>query len=247
MKCVILAGGVGSRLFEETIAKPKALVKIGPYPIILHLILNLSKYNTNTFLICCGHKGDQIINFFKRYKISNDTYLLPKNIKKKIFFLKTGINSGTEGRLYKTKKFIKKDEDFLICYTDALSNINFKQMMSQHKKNNKILTMTVTRPKERYGIAVIKSNNLISFNEKKNEQKNYKYWINAGFFVAKHKIFKYFKNKKNYFEKEPLDKLIKINQVKVYKHLGEWKSVDTYKDLLTLKKAWRINSFWKNW
>ena len=247
MKCVILAGGVGSRLFEETITKPKALVKIGPYPIILHLILNLSKYKINTFLICCGYKGDQIIKFFKKYKLANDEYLLPKNIKKKILFLRTGISSGTEGRLKKTKKFFNKKDNFLICYTDALSNINIKKIFSQHKKNNKILTMTVTRPKERYGIAVIKSNNLISFNEKKNEQKNYKYWINAGFFVAKYQIFQYLKIKNNYFEKKPLDKLIKNNQVKVYKHLGEWESVDTYKDLLSLKKAWKTNFFWKNW
>ena len=127
MKCVILAGGVGSRLFEETIAKPKALVKIGPYPIILHLILNLSKYNVETFLICCGYKGEQIIKFFEKYKLSNNEYLLPKNTKIRIIFLKTGINTGTEGRLIKTKKFIRNNESFLICYTDALSNINFKK------------------------------------------------------------------------------------------------------------------------
>ena len=105
--------------------------------------------------------------------------------------------------------------------------------------------MTVTRPKERYGIAVIKTNNLISFNENKNKQKNYKYWINAGFFVAQYKIFQYLKINKNYFEKKPMDKLIKRKQVKVYRHLEEWSSVDTYKDLINLKKLGNLTLFGK--
>ena len=252
-KCVILAGGVGSRLFEETKIKPKPLVEIGKKPIILHIINYIKKFQVNEFIICLGYKGNLLKKYFlnyaqkKKIKISvnkDKIIFLNKSLSGvKINFIKTGIKTGTGGRILKLKNKFKKDEDFLLVYGDGLYNLNLNKLIKQHSRTKKIVTMTITRPKNRFGLAHCKGNNLLSFNEKKTTNKDNN-WINAGIFVINSRILKYIKDSSTFFEHEPIQKLIKLRQIKVFKHNGFWACMDTLKDKIELNKIYKLNPPW---
>jgi len=252
-KCVILAGGVGSRLFEETKVKPKPLVEIGNEPIILHIINYIKKFEIDEFFICLGYKGNLIANFFLEYVIrkkikfikdKNSITFLNKNDKNlKIYFIKTGIKTGTGGRILKLKSKFTNKENFLVVYGDGIYNIKINKLINQHLTTKKIVTMTITRPKNRFGLAYCLGNNLINFNEKKTTDKNNN-WINAGVFAVNYKIFKYIKNYSVFFENQPIQKLIKKKEIKVFKHYGFWACMDTIKDKIELNKIFKSNAPW---
>ncbi len=236
MQVVILAGGFGSRLSEETNIVPKALVKIGNKPIIIHLMKYYKSYGYKNFIICLGYKGNLIRNFFLREK--NKNYL--KNIDVKL--IDTGQNSYTGERVKRIQNYIKGD--FFLTYCDGLSNINLDKTLKIFKKSKKIGLVSTINPRSRFGVLSIdKKNNVLKFDEK---SKNLNTWINAGFFIFKKDIFKYIIGKNPIFERTPLKNLSSKRQLIAYKHKGFWHCMDTLKDKIVLTKIWNTNKIpWK--
>ena len=228
MQVVILAGGLGSRLSEETKVIPKALVKIGKKPIILHLINYYQSFGYNDFIICLGYKGNLINDFFSKEK--NKKYFKDSNIK----LIKTGQKSFTGERIRRIKKYIKGD--FFLTYCDGLSDIDLNKTLNLFKKSKKIGLVSSINPRSRFGVLSIdKKNNVLSFNEK---DKNLNTWINAGFFIFSKSIFRFIKGRNPIFERKPLYDLTKKNQLVAYKHKGFWQCMDTLKDKMILNKIW---------
>ena len=234
MKVVILCGGLGTRLSEETSVKPKPMVKIGNKPILQHIINFYSKYGYREFILALGYKGYYIKNYFKK-----------KTDKKiKIELVNTGKNTLTGGRLLRLKKFFKKDEDFMLTYGDGISNQNITKLRNFHNKRKKIATMTVVRPPIRFGEVKLKKNLIISFKEKPQSSDS---WINGGFFVFNSKIFDYIKNDKTMLEKEPLEILQKKRELMAFKHEGFWQCMDTLREKNYLNTLYKENKLkWLN-
>ena len=232
MKVVILAGGKGTRLAEETAIKPKPMVIIGTKPIISHIIEIYNKYGFNNFYIAAGYKHKIIEKFFRK-KI---------NKKINITVINTGNETQTGGRLHKLKKFLK-DEKFMLTYGDGLSSINIKKLLNFHKKKNKMVTMTIVRPPARWGIVKTIGNRVKSFEEKNINNEG---WINGGFMVIEPAIFEKYNFKNNtIFEKDILTTIAKKRQLNAYKHYGFWQCMDTLRDKMTLEKLNKKNAPWK--
>lgn len=222
MKVIILAGGYGTRLSEYTKTIPKPMVKIAGKPILVRIMEHYSNYGIKDFIIALGYKGQIIKKFFKKY--NNHDW----NIK----LIDTGKNTMTGGRLKRLEKIIN-GETFMMTYGDGLSNINVKKLLNFHKKHKKISTMTVVRPPARFGYVKLKGNTISYFKEKSSLNEG---WINGGFFVLNSKIFKYIKNDETFFEKEPLEKVCKIRELRAFKHHGYWQCMDTKRDKELLEK-----------
>ena len=250
MKVVILAGGYGSRLEEETKYKPKPLVDICGTPILYHIMKIYMKYGFSDFIICCGYKGNLIKSYFnKLIKKKNRNIKVKRNIfeltikNKKSFsvtLVNTGKNTMTGGRVKRIEKFINED-CFFLTYGDGLANINLKKLLKFHKNHKKIATITSVQPPNRYGILDIdfkKKNKVFSFNEK---PKNKNYYINGGFFVLSKKIFKFIKNDATIFEKEPLKFLVKKKELHSYYHKNFWQCMDSMRDKKILEDLCRKN------
>lgn len=237
MKLVILAGGRGTRLSEETSIKPKPLVEIGGMPIIWHIMKLYSKHGINDFIICLGYKGYLIKEFFSNYSLhTSDITINTKKNKitthKKdtenwnITLVNTGENTMTGGRILKIKNYV--DDEFCLTYGDGLSDVNIKELIKFHKKHKKNATVTVVKPNARFGsVKIDKNNKISSFMEKNNEQVQ---WVNGGFFVLNKKIFKYLKNDNTIWEQEPLKKLTAQNQLMAFKHNKFWQPMDTIRE-----------------
>jgi glucose-1-phosphate cytidylyltransferase len=255
MQTVILAGGFGTRLSEETKIIPKPMIEIGNKPILWHIMKIYSHYGYNDFIICGGYKQDYIKEYFKNYFIKNSdvSFDLKNNSVKihrkqnedwKITIVDTGITSNTGGRLKKIQKFIKND-NFFLTYGDGLSDVNISKLLNFHLKNKKLATLTAVRPEARYGILEIKNNLVKKFNEKPTSKDS---WINGGFFVLNKKIFKFIKNYKSIWEQEPLKKITNTQNLCAYKHLGFWQSMDTLREKKILERLWsKKNPPWKIW
>ena len=225
MKLIILAGGYGTRLAEETVLKPKPLVKIGNKPIIWHIMKIYSFFGINDFIICLGYKGHILKKELSKYK---------KNEKWKVEFVNTGLNTMTGGRLKRVKKFIKNDKNFCLTYGDGLCDVDIKKLINFHIKKNKITTVTAVQQKNRYGVLIIDKSSKIQLIKEKPAE-----YINGGFFVLSNKIFKYLKNDKTIFEKDCLPKLVKNKQLMAYKHNGFWACMDTMREKKELNKIWK--------
>ncbi len=215
MKVVILAGGLGTRLSEYTKTIPKPMVKIANKPIIYHIMKLYAKYGFKDFYIALGYKGDVISNFFKNNKTSWNVTLV-----------KTGLKTMTGGRLKRLQKYLNKDT-FMMTYGDGVSNVNLKKLLSFHKKNKKIATLTAVRPPARFGNIKLLGNKVKYFKEKSRLDEG---WINGGFFVIEPEFFKFILNDQTYLEKEPLEKITKKNQLAAFKHNGFWQCMDTKRD-----------------
>ena len=234
MKLVILAGGYGTRLAEETKVKPKPLVKIGNKPIVWHLLKIYSYYGINDFIICLGYKGDLLIKELNQISKKEDW---------KIKYVKTGLKTMTGGRIKKIQKFIGDDENFCLSYGDGLSDVNIKKLIKFHLKNKKIATLTAVKYKNPKGILIFGNQNKI----KKIKEKPLEY-INGGFFVLSKKIFKFLKNSKTIFERDCLPKLAHNNELMAFKHKGFWGCMDTLREKKELNKIYRSkNKAWKVW
>lgn len=231
---VILAGGLGTRLAEETKKKPKPMVEIGGKPILWHIIKHYEHYGFKNIIICSGYKGAMIKNFFK------------KNIFKdiKINVIDTGLNSLTARRLIKIKKILP--ENFCLTYGDAVADINIKKLVKFHFDKNSIFTISGVIPVSKYGsIKYDRGNKIIKFMEKSDFIDNF---VSGGYFVLNKKIFKFINNKKNLMlEKEPMTKIAKTGKMYIYKHYGFWQCMDTLRDKLYLEDLWKKNSRWKIW
>tara|TARA_Y100000590_G_scaffold453621_1_gene599018 strand:- start:1363 stop:2130 length:768 start_codon:yes stop_codon:yes gene_type:complete len=255
MKVVLLAGGLGSRLSEETIARPKPLIEIGQYPILWHIMKIYSHYGLNDFIICCGYKGYLIKEFFANYILhTRDVEIDVKNNKIKIIsgskkidnwkitLVDTGPETQTGGRLKRVKKYI--NNTFCLTYGDGLANINIKDLLKFHKKKKTIATMTVVNPPGRFGTALIENDIVKSFDEKPVSEKG---WINGGFFVFEPDIFSFIRNDAESLEGFPLKTLSKKNQLSSFKHKKFWQPMDTLRDKKLLENLWETKAPWKIW
>ena len=232
LKVVILCGGKGTRIVEETTKKPKPMIKIGNKPILVHIIDIFKHYGFNDFILASGYKREIIVKYFKNYK-------KPTNIK----VINTGKETMTGGRILRLQKLLKKEKHFLMTYGDGVSDINLNKLLKFHKKHKKIATVTAVHPPVRFGELKIKGSKVSKFEEKPQAKAG---WINGGFFVLSNKIFRYIKKDSTIFEREPLEKLSKENQLMAYKHDKFWQCMDTLRDKIMLNSLWnRKKAPWK--
>ena len=256
MKAVILAGGFGTRLSEETDVKPKPMVEIGGKPILWHIMKMYSSHGINEFIILLGYKGYVIKEYFSNYFLhqSNVTIdLINNNLEVhnhecepwKITLLETGANTMTGGRVRRAKEYIG-NEEFLLTYGDGVSDVDIKKSIQYHRKQNKIITMTAVQPAGRYGALNIEESGVVThFKEK---PKGDGAWINGGFFVCDPKVIDYIDDDSTIFEQDPLNRLADENQLVAFKHDGFWESMDTLRDKTNLCSLWDQNCApWKQW
>ncbi len=256
MKVVILAGGLGTRLSEETILKPKPMVEIGGKPILWHIMKIYSSHGFNDFVICLGYKGYVIKEYFANYFLhqSNVTFDVKNNTMQihdsqaepwKVTLVDTGINTMTGGRIKRIKNYID-NQPFLLTYGDGVGNIDIKKLVDFHHENEKLLTVTAVQPSGRFGALQIEKNlQVSSFLEKPQGDGA---WINGGFFVCQPEVIDYLGDDSTVFEKEPLENLAKDTQMMAFKHQGFWKPMDTLRDKHELETMWDSNTApWKNW
>ena len=235
MKCIILAGGYGTRLAEETKIKPKPLVKIGNKPIIWHLMKIYSHYGITDFVICLGYKG---------FLLKKEINVLNSKENWNIKYVDTGLKTMTGGRIRRIKKYLnKEDKLFCLSYGDGLSDVNINKLIKFHKKNNKIATLTAVKYKNPKGVLEINLKSKITAIKEKPIE-----YINGGFFILSRDVFKYLKNDQTIFEKDCLPKLVNINQILAFKHHGFWGCMDTIREKDELNKIWKSNQrAWKVW
>lgn len=216
MKLVILAGGLGTRMPEYTKTIPKPMVKVNKLPILQHIINHYLKFGIKQFYIALGYKKEIIKKYFKNKKFNYEIHLID-----------TGLKTMTGGRIKRIKKFLKKNENFMVTYGDGISNVNIKKLYNLHKKNRSLVTLTAVRPPARFGALKILGNKVKYFKEKSKVDEG---WINGGFFVMNEKFINFITNDKTYLEREPLEKATKLNQLSAYKHSGFWQCIDTKRD-----------------
>jgi glucose-1-phosphate cytidylyltransferase len=257
MKVLILAGGMGTRLAEETNIIPKPMVEIGGHPILWHIMKIYSRYGYNDFIILLGYKGYIIKEYFANYFLhrSDVTFDLEKNQMTiheqhcepwKVTLIETGLNTMTGGRVLRAKKYVG-NEPFMLTYGDGVSDVNIKELVEFHKAHGKIATMTSVQPEGRFGALVSKSDGEItSFMEKPAGDGA---WINAGFFVLQPEVFDYIKEgDATIFERAPLEQLAKDGELYTYKHTNFWKCMDTLRDKQQLQEMWENGTAqWKGW
>jgi glucose-1-phosphate cytidylyltransferase len=257
MKAVILAGGLGTRLSEETHSRPKPMVEIGGMPILWHIMKIFDFYGINEFIICCGYKGFFIKEYFNNYHLrntdvtfdleNNSTSVL-RNTKENwsVTCVDTGDNTLTGGRLKQIKDFLEPDESFLFTYGDGVGNIDINSLVNFHKSHKKMATVTAVNPPGRFGILNIDEDDAVSqFNEKPDIGNS---WINGGFFVLEPSVIDYISGNDVSWEAEPLQNITKKNELYAYKHHGFWQPMDTIAEKKYLEELYASNSApWKVW
>lgn len=255
MKVVILAGGFGTRLSEETDIKPKPMVEIGGKPILWHIMKIYSAYGFNDFIICLGYKGYVIKEYFANYflHMSDVTIDLKNNqievhnVKAepwKVTLVDTGLNTMTGGRIKRVEDYIG-NETFMLTYGDGIGNINIRDLLEFHKTHGKYATLTGVQPSGRFGALDLEETQVKAFKEK---PKGDGAWINGGFFVLEPQIFEYIEGDETIWERDPLENLAKDRQLMAYKHTGFWKPMDTLRDKRELESLWQSeNPPWKVW
>ena len=256
MKTVILAGGLGTRISEESEFRPKHMVEIGGYPILWHIMKIYSYYGFNEFIVCAGYKQHMIKEFFANYVLKNSdvTFDFQGNEKIKVHsnhsenwkvtVVDTGLNSLTGLRLLKVQDYLKDDESFMLTYGDGVSNVNLKELVKFHENHKKICTVTATKPESRFGFLDLDGNQVNAFREKSDSDVGY---INSGFMVLNTNVFNYIHGDE-YFEAEPLQRLTSNKQVMAFKHDGFWHCMDTLRDKNRLESLWNTNKApWKLW
>ena len=254
MQAVILAGGLGTRLSEETSNKPKPMVEIGGKPILWHILKIYSSYNINQFIICCGYKGYVIKEYFANYFLHNNdvTLDLGKNSMEvhskksepwKITLIDTGEKTLTGGRLARVKEYI--NGTFCFTYGDGVSDINLKNLVKHHNDSGKKATLTAVRPPGRFGALEFERGKIISFKEKPDGDGS---WINGGFFVLEPSVIDLIDGDLCTWEQEPLKKLAQDGELNAFNHKGFWQPMDTLRDKNNLERLWAEGKApWKTW
>ncbi|OGT41133.1 MAG: glucose-1-phosphate cytidylyltransferase [Gammaproteobacteria bacterium RIFCSPHIGHO2_12_FULL_40_19] len=255
MKAVILAGGFGSRISEETGTIPKPMIAIGGMPILWHIMKIYSAYGINDFIICLGHKGHQIKNYFANYFLytSDVTFDIAQNTMTvhekhaetwKVTLVDTGETTMTGGRLKRVRSYLG-DDDFCFTYGDGLSDINIKKLIQFHKTHGKLATVTAVKPTGRFGAVEIEDHSVISFNEKPLGDGA---WINGGFFILSPKVIDLIRDDSINWEEKPMQQLVKAGQLEAYCHKGFWQPMDTLREKNLLESLWQTQQApWKIW
>ncbi|HEY1406861.1 MAG TPA: glucose-1-phosphate cytidylyltransferase [Spirochaetota bacterium] len=257
MKVVLLAGGLGTRISEETDLKPKPMVEIGGKPILWHIMKMYSSYGFNDFIICTGYKSYVVKEYFHHYymHLSDITIDMAKNELTyhnssaepwKVTLVDTGLNTMTGGRIARVKEYIG-NERFMVTYGDGVSDVNIKELVKDHEKSGKLATLTAVQTSGKFGALVIDdSQSIKSFQEKPRGDGA---WINGGFFVLEPGIFDYItEGDSTVWERAPLEGIAKSGQLNAFKHSGFWKPMDTLRDKIELEDMWVKGSApWKNW
>ena len=234
LKAVILAGGYGTRISEESHLKPKPMIEIGGMPLLWHIMKIYSHYGINEFVICCGYKGDMIKEYFSKFDFPLWNVQL----------VDTGLNTMTGGRIKRIQNHI--DGTFCVTYGDGVSDVNINDLILFHKEKKSLATLTAIHPLERFGVLELSGNNDVEFHEKHQGESS---WINGGFFVFEKEIFDYIKNgDSTTLERTPFETLAKEKKLTAFKHEGFWHPMDTLRDKKHLENLWTSNKApWKKW
>ena len=257
MKVVILAGGKGTRISEESVLRPKPMIEIGGMPILWHIMKIYSFYGFHEFIICCGYKGQMIKDYFIHYYMhqSDSTFALADQAVTvhenhaepwKVTLANTGLHTLTAGRILKIKDYIDEDE-FMLTYGDGVSDINIQKLLEFHHENGRIATITTTQPSGRFGALKIDAatNQVMGFKEKARADQA---WVNAGFMVLNRKIFDYLGDGSEMLETGPLEAVAEAGEMAAYKHEGFWSPMDTMRDKEYLEELWGSGKApWKIW
>ncbi len=256
MKAVILAGGRGSRISEETSVKPKPMIEIGDKPILWHIMKYYSAHGVNDFVVCCGYLGYVIKEYFANYFLHtsditfdlahNQTTIHHKRAEPwRVTLVDTGIETMTGGRLKRVRDYLEADEDFCFTYGDGLADVNIGAAIESHRKSGKLATVTAVQPPGRFGSLILSADGGVSgFREKPDDGG----WINGGFFVARPQIFDYIAGDETSWEREPLEDLVRDQQLNAFAHHGFFQPMDTLRDRLHLEELWENNRApWKIW
>lgn len=255
MQVVILAGGRGTRLAEETCNRPKPMVEIGGKPILWHIMNIYVHYGCRDFLIACGYKGELIKEYFHNYFIHNSDFVIdlrdsslkiinPSRIDWRIGVIDTGLETMTGGRILSLKRMIG-GETFMVSYGDSLGDVNVKALLAFHRSHRKLATVTAVRPPARFGELVLDGDKVGQFREKPQTEDG---WINGGFFVFEPGIFKYLTDDHTILERGPLENLAADGELMVFRHSGFWQPMDTLREKLYLESLWTNGRApWKVW
>ncbi len=255
MKVVILAGGFGTRLSEETVVKPKPMSEIGGKPILWHIMKMYSHHGFNEFVICLGYKGSVIKEFFMNYYLlQSDLHINMENnsIKVinnhvdpwKITLVDTGLNTMTGGRIKLIEDYVK-GEKFFLTYGDGVSDIDINELLTFHNSQNSYATLTAVQPPGRYGAFKLDSDKITSFREKPKDDSA---WVNGGFFVLEPEIFDYIEEESTIWERGPMEKLARDQKLSAFRHNGYWQSMDSLRDKKVLEQVWNgAKPPWKKW
>ena len=256
MKVVILAGGFGTRISEESYLKPKPMIEIGEMPILWHIMKHYSACGFNEFIICAGYKQHVIKEWFSNYFLhtsditfdftkGDDIIVHNKHSEPwKVTVVDTGLNTLTGGRIKRIQDYVE-NETFMMTFGDGVCDIDLNKLVEFHKLNSHYATMTAVKPEGRFGVLDIENNSVLSFREKSQDDMG---WINGGYMVLEPEVFKYIEGDQTIFEREPLETLAQEGQLDCYKHNGFWQCMDTMRDKQKLEELWNANKApWKNW
>ena len=256
MKAVILAGGLGTRISEETDNMPKPMIRIGGMPIIWHIMKHYSRYGVNDFIICCGYKGYVIKEYFSNYflHVSDMTFNMKDNEIKvhqkraepwNVTLVETGGNTMTGGRIKQIEKYVKDDDAFFLTYGDGVSNVNIKKLLEFHQEKGMLSTLTAVQPPGRFGVLGLNGDIVENFKEKPQDDSSR---INGGFFVLSPKVIGLIEGNKTVWEQEPMNTLANSGELAAFKHDGFWQPMDTLRDMNYLQKLWNDDlAPWKTW
>jgi glucose-1-phosphate cytidylyltransferase len=255
MKVVILAGGKGTRLAEETIVRPKPMVEIGGKPILHHIMRIYAAHGFREFLVACGYKGEMIKEYFHNFPVRNSDYFIDLGtgertvingcgIDWKIGVIDTGAETMTGGRLLRLRRYLE-GEPFMVTYGDGLGDIDICALQAFHRSHGKIATVTAVRPPARFGNLILEDNAVFEFSEKPQTREG---WINGGFFVFNPEIFDYLEDDRTTLEREPLERLARRGELMAFLHPGFWQPMDTIREKEMLEALWASGQApWKRW
>lgn len=255
MKAVILAGGLGTRISEETSVRPKPMIEIGGRPVLWHIMKTYSAHGINEFVVCCGYKGYVIKEYFANYflHMSDVTFDMQNNKMEvhqrsaepwRVTLVDTGEETMTGGRIKRVADYLG-NEDFCCTYGDGIGDVNITALVDFHKQHGKSATLTAVQPPGRFGALNLNGNSVVSFEEKPHGDGN---WVNGGFFVLSPEVFNYIKDDQTVWEREPMEQLAKEGQMAAYFHSGFWQPMDTLRDKNHLEALWAGGKApWKIW
>jgi len=256
MKVVLLAGGLGTRISEETSSKPKPMIEVGGMPILWHIMKTYSSYGLNDFIICLGYKGYLIKEYFSNYFLhtsdvtfdftNKNSMEIHQNMSEpwKVTLVDTGAETMTGGRLKRISKYLG-DEDFCFTYGDGVGDVDIEKLVACHRSNKSLATLTAAQPPGRFGSLTMKGDKVSGFQEKPEGDGG---WINAGFFVLSPKVLNYISGDNTSWEAEPLQRLARAGELNAYHHKGFWQPMDTLRDKNHLEELWATGKApWKSW